>query len=198
MAPVQYIYVIECAGFHKVGKAFNVPLRLDGLRTGNPFPMMCVYSIAVVHDMARRIEKRAHHALAAHHHRGEWFAVPLGVCRSAVDEAVAWSIMPQNSGRDYKAREVDVAQPVMAGGPVGGNQGGDYVQHAMAVRRLTPKEAARLQGFPDDYLDITYRSKPAADGPKYRALGNSMAVPVMRWIGRRIHMVDDLTRSAAA
>src|SRR5690606_20097794 len=42
--------------------------------------------------------------------------------------AVAWSIMPQNSGKDYKARQVDVAQPLMAGGPVGGNQGGDYIQ----------------------------------------------------------------------
>ena len=60
---------------------------------------------------------------------------------------------------------------------------------AMSVRRLTPKECARLQGFPDDYLDITYRNKPAADGPKYKALGNSMAVPVMRWIGKRIAQV---------
>ena len=55
-----------------------------------------------------------------------------------------------------------------------------------AVRRLTPRECARLQGFPDDYLDITFRGKPASDGAKYRALGNSMAVPVMAWIGRRI------------
>lgn len=45
---------------------------------------------------------------------------------------------------------------------------------------------ARLQGFPDDYLDIPYRGKPAADGPKYKALGNSWAVPVVRWIGERI------------
>ena len=59
------------------------------------------------------------------------------------------------------------------------------VQRA-AVRRLTPRECCRLQGFPDDYLDIEYRGKPAADGPKYRALGNSMAVPVVRWIGARI------------
>lgn len=56
----------------------------------------------------------------------------------------------------------------------------------MQVRRLTPTECARLQGFPDDYLDITYRNKPAADGPKYKALGNSWAVPVVRWIGKRI------------
>ena len=61
-----------------------------------------------------------------------------------------------------------------------------------AVRRLTPKECARLQGFPDTYLDITYRGKPAADGPKYKALGNSMAVPVMNWIGRRIQMVQEI------
>jgi len=59
-----------------------------------------------------------------------------------------------------------------------------------AVRRLTPKECCRLQGFPDDYLDITYRGKPAADGPRYKALGNSMAVPVMRWIGERIELVE--------
>jgi DNA (cytosine-5)-methyltransferase 1 len=59
-----------------------------------------------------------------------------------------------------------------------------------AVRRLTPRECCRLQGFPDDYLDITYRGKPAADGNKYRALGNSMAVPVMAWIGRRIQMME--------
>lgn len=66
---------------------------------------------------------------------------------------------------------------------------------AMRVRRLTPKECCRLQGFPDDYLDITYRGKPAADGPKYKALGNSMAVPVMAWIGQRIAMVDALTEA---
>lgn len=54
------------------------------------------------------------------------------------------------------------------------------------VRRLTPRECERLQGFPDDYTAIEYRGKPAADGPRYRALGNSMVVPVMRWIGERI------------
>jgi DNA (cytosine-5)-methyltransferase 1 len=61
---------------------------------------------------------------------------------------------------------------------------------AMAVRRLTPRECERLQGFPDDYTLIKYRNKPAADGPRYKAIGNSMAVPVMRWIGQRIAMVD--------
>lgn len=60
---------------------------------------------------------------------------------------------------------------------------------AYAVRRLTPKECERLQGFPDDYTAIPWRGKPAdlcPDGPRYKALGNSMAVPVMHWIGARL------------
>lgn len=63
---------------------------------------------------------------------------------------------------------------------------------AMAVRRLTPREAERLQGFPDDYTLTPYRGKPAADGPRYKALGNSMAVPCMKWLGERIQMVEGL------
>lgn len=55
-----------------------------------------------------------------------------------------------------------------------------------AVRRLTPRECERLQGFPDDYTLFPYKGKPASDSARYRALGNSMAVPVMRWIGERI------------
>ena len=61
-----------------------------------------------------------------------------------------------------------------------------------AVRRLTPRECERLQGFPDDYTAVPYRGKPAADGPRYKALGNSMACNVMRWIGRRIAMVEKI------
>lgn len=57
-----------------------------------------------------------------------------------------------------------------------------------AVRRLTPQETARLQGFPDSHTAITYRGKPAADGPQYRAHGNSMAVPVIRWIMERMRI----------
>ena len=57
-----------------------------------------------------------------------------------------------------------------------------------AVRRLMPVETARLQGFPDDHTAITYRGKPAADGPQYKAHGNSMAVPVIRWIMERMHI----------
>jgi DNA (cytosine-5)-methyltransferase 1 len=63
----------------------------------------------------------------------------------------------------------------------------------MAVRRLTPRECERLQGFPDDHTLIPWRNKPAdqcPDGPRYKALGNSMAVPCMAWIGKRIDAVE--------
>jgi DNA (cytosine-5)-methyltransferase 1 len=62
----------------------------------------------------------------------------------------------------------------------------------MAVRRLTPTECERLQGFPDGYTNIPWRGKPESpDAPRYKAMGNSMAVPVMSWIGKRIQMVED-------
>jgi DNA (cytosine-5)-methyltransferase 1 len=75
----------------------------------------------------------------------------------------------------------------------GRNNGAEnaLVQH-MQVRRLTPTECERLQGFPDGYTDINPNGKPTADGPRYKALGNSMAVPVMRWIGQRIQAVEDI------
>lgn len=65
----------------------------------------------------------------------------------------------------------------------------------MAVRRLTPTECERLQGFPDHWTNIPWRGKAVSpDGPRYKALGNSMAVPCMRWIGERIAMVDSKPR----
>lgn len=75
--------------------------------------------------------------------------------------------------------------PIVAGGS-------PHVASTMQVRRLTPRECERLQGFPDDYTLVQHRNTPAADGPRYKALGNSMAVPVMAWIGRRIAMVEEL------
>jgi len=66
------------------------------------------------------------------------------------------------------------------------------------VRRLTPRECERLQGFPDDFTLIPYRGKPAADGPRYRALGNSMAVSVVRWIGDRLRIAATIEKECAA
>lgn len=76
-------------------------------------------------------------------------------------------------------------------------QVGAVYEASMAVRRLTPRECERLQGFPDDHTLIPWRGKDASqcpDGPRYKALGNSMAVPVMAWIGQRIQAVHDLQK----
>ena len=73
-----------------------------------------------------------------------------------------------------------------------GHGTGPTVMQAMAVRRLTAKECERLQGFPDNYTDIKPKGKATPDGPRYKALGNSMAVPVMAWIGKRIQEVENI------
>ena len=103
--------------------------------------------------------------------------------------------------RDYKDATDLVAQPIgfdsynhAVTGDVSKtlDVGQDYhhvpnLLQAMQVRRLTPVECERLQGFPDNYTNIPWRKKPEApDGPRYKALGNSWAVPVVRWIGERI------------
>lgn len=73
-----------------------------------------------------------------------------------------------------------------------------FLRKDLVVRRLTPVECERLQGFPDNYTRIPWRGKPAEkcpDGPRYKALGNSMAVPVMRWIGQRIREVSEISEA---
>lgn len=68
---------------------------------------------------------------------------------------------------------------------------GDGDMEGLTVRRLTPLECERLQGFPDGWTDIPWKGKEhAPDSPRYKALGNSMAVPVMRWIGEGIQLVE--------
>ena len=74
------------------------------------------------------------------------------------------------------------------------NHYGAVINPPMAIRRLTPVECERLQGFPDNWTQIPWKNKPAEecpDGPRYKACGNSMAVPVMRWIGQRINKKTD-------
>jgi len=81
-----------------------------------------------------------------------------------------------------------ITGPLSAGGGKPG-QGYPAIQSGLQVRRLTPRECERLQGFPDNHTLISWRGKSEGDcpdGPRYKAIGNSMAVPVMRWIGERI------------
>jgi DNA (cytosine-5)-methyltransferase 1 len=80
--------------------------------------------------------------------------------------------------------------PLKRGGEGGRNEA-VAIPTAMVVRRLLPVECERLQGFPDGWTDVPYRGKPAPDGPRYKALGNSMAVPCMAWIGRRIQFAKE-------
>ncbi|MBH8654864.1 DNA cytosine methyltransferase [Pseudomonas aeruginosa] len=104
------------------------------------------------------------------------------------------------SCKDYGADAGDVSPTLraMGHGESHANAGGQVaVQNATGVRRLTPRECERLQGFPDDYTLIPWRGKPAEecpDGPRYKAIGNSKAVPVVRWIGKRL--LQQLERTA--
>ena len=89
----------------------------------------------------------------------------------------------------FKADNISSTLTKSAGQGNGETQNGAFVLKNMDVRRLTPIECERLQGFPDDHTKISWRGKDAAecpDGQRYKAIGNSMAVPVMRWIGERI------------
>lgn len=104
------------------------------------------------------------------------------------------------SSRSFVAQTL-TAEQHRSGGAVAGNSAGvvnPVLPSSGGVRRLTPRECERLQGFPDDYTLIPYRGKSAADGPRYKALGNSMAINVMSWVGERLRMVDGLLRDPPA
>ena len=95
---------------------------------------------------------------------------------------------PHSSDEAPRYEQADVAA-CLNGGDERHNPPKHMAVTPMAVRRLTPRECERLQGFPDDYTMIPWKKKPASDcpdGPRYKALGNSWAVPVVRWIGQRI------------
>lgn len=91
------------------------------------------------------------------------------------------------------ARHAKVSRCIDTGGSFASSQGGTVaVGPGSRVRRLTPRECERLQGFPDDWTLVPFRGKPAPDGHRYKAIGNSFPVPVVRWIGRRIDFVDKI------
>lgn len=107
-----------------------------------------------------------------------------------VDASFVHGVACFKSGQGAKSRSIGYSETVSPTLPsnAGGNTTPSLLQ-AMTVRRLTPRECERLQGFPDDYTLIPWRKKAAEDcpdGPRYKALGNSMAVNCMEWIGERI------------
>jgi DNA (cytosine-5)-methyltransferase 1 len=93
----------------------------------------------------------------------------------------------------FDARQSDVIQYGDKTGPLDTDGHTMAIQSGWAVRRLTPRECERLQGFPGGYTDVPWRKKNwTPDGPRYKALGNSMAVNAMRWLGTRIQMVSEI------
>jgi len=112
----------------------------------------------------------------------------------AVEEPFTLAIRGRGEGHNLEYRQDGTANAVLTpnGGRAGIGVGAVAAPsgQSMAVRRLTPRECERLQGLPDDYTLIPYNGKPAADGPRYKAIGNGMAVPVVRWIGERIARVN--------
>jgi len=114
-------------------------------------------------------------------------AQPVAVDTPTIIDRAAFN-QGENAQYEPRIEQGQTMSSLVAKGP-------HAVQHTMAIRRLTPKECERLQGFPDDWTRIPYRNKPAdqcPDGPRYKACGNSMAVPVMRWIGERIQKIENL------
>lgn len=117
-------------------------------------------------------------------------------------EAKTWT----HEGNNFRLRNVIPFDPVQAtspenrsrfdpGAPVHAlardNAARASIASSMCVRRLTVRECERLQGFPDDHTLVQYRRKIAADAPRYRAIGNSMAVPVVRWLCRRLQSAHE-------
>ena len=106
---------------------------------------------------------------------------------AAIVQPIPFDTTQITSKANYsKPQQGDPCHPLAAGAHP------PAIAQTMAVRRLTPVECERLQGFPDGYTDIKLKNKPTPDGPRYKALGNSMAVPVMAWIGKRIQEVENI------
>lgn len=115
-------------------------------------------------------------------------------------EPFTLAIRGRNEGSTVEVRNDGVANALLT--PNGGRAGMGVgaIGWGMQVRRLMPVECERLQGFPDNHTQISWRGKEATecpDGPRYRAIGNSMAVPVMRWIGERIAAALPAKKSAS-
>ena len=115
---------------------------------------------------------------------------PMNTLTKGDSHAVAYNISPGKGELkdDIHVTDAHVSKTIdaSASNPAM-HQGGSAIVQSMAVRRLTPVECERLQGFPDNYSNIPWRkATESPDGPRYKALGNSWAVPVVAWIGQRI------------
>lgn len=139
-----------------------------------------IYNASITGDVATTLTKRSD---------------GTGTGPTVMQPVAAFNIAPGKGALkdDIHITDADISKTIDASGSNPSmHQGGAAIVQTMAVRRLTPKECERLQGFPDNYTDIKPKGKDTPDGPRYKALGNSMAVPVMAWIGKRIQEVENL------
>lgn len=159
-------------------------------------------------DLAKTLRGRAN---SSHREDSDNF-VAFGGNNTSGPIKVATAVKGNNSNYDFESETFiafqtrfarngrgapsDIAYPLTAeAGMTGKGDSANCVSTTSTVRRLTPIECERLQGFPDGYTQIAWKGKrpeDCPDGHRYKALGNSMAVPVMHWIGKRIKMVDGL------
>ena len=122
--------------------------------------------------------------------QGGFYVAAFGGGNCSGDLKVTATLSAHGRRQDFEV-ETFVAYPLRAQSQIAHDESLEtYVVHSLraesTVRRLLPLECERLQGFPENYTGIPFRGKPAADAPRYRALGNSMAINVMHWIGERI------------
>ena len=166
----------QSAQAHSTGAQEEVAPSLEAGGGGNNRPAVAFQSNAGADDAAAA---------------GEEVSPSVRVGSSGGGQPPAVALSENQRG---ELRQTDTAGALSSGGGKPG-QGYQAVAADMAVRRLTPTECERLQGFPDGFTKVPYRGRTAdncPDGPRYKALGNSMAVNVMQWIGERIQMVEDL------
>jgi len=125
---------------------------------------------------------------------------PMYTLQAGAQHGVAAYAFQPRIARSGRGDMGDLVNALTMSGETGKGDTAPCVALPMMVRRLVPVETERLQGFPDSYTAIPWRNRPAEDcpdGPRYRALGNSMAVNVMRWIGDRIRAMVALGKDGA-
>jgi DNA (cytosine-5)-methyltransferase 1 len=134
-------------------------------------------------------------ALCADSHPGGYSGQDAYTGRLIPQAIAAYSIREDAKANTFSATELEVSTALKALQPsTQSHHAQTFISEQVAVRRLSVTECERLQGFPDHYTDIKPKGRATPDGPRYKSLGNSMAVPVMNWIGQKIQKVEDIIK----
>jgi DNA (cytosine-5)-methyltransferase 1 len=177
-----------------------MPILESGARTGRSTDdQRCGIGIGDEGDPMFTLQSGKQHAVAfAENQRGEIRTSDVSMQLSCAGgkpgmgyPAVAINLRGREGGAMPECDEVASMRAASGG------SSRSYIESQMAVRRLMPIECERLQGFPDDYTLIKHKNRWASDSARYRSLGNSMAVPVMRWIGERMEAVETIAEKTA-